>query len=132
MSENERQIRMGDEQWTSVEPFAMPWRISAKGNPFLQLEIGRTRVVISVFPSRFRQQDEWTFSVMLGDGQWTPSRLFYATCDDAKGGALQHLAVVRRELEGGVGATDALFRRNETSKTTERPPDWRRIRLDDE
>lgn len=129
---DERQIRLGDEQWTSVRPFDIPWRLSAKGNPFLALEIAQTKVVVSVFPSRFRQQDEWTFSVMVTDGQWTPSRLFYATQDDAKQGAIQHLSIVRRELEGGAPVTNALFRRDDT--TPERPadPSGRRIRLEDD
>lgn len=122
---DERQIRMGDEQYTSVRPFDMPWRISAKGNPFLSLDIGHTRIVISVFPSRFRRQDEWTFSVMLTEGQWQPSRLFYASVEDAKAGALQELAILRRQIEGGPPATNTL------PQLDERPPDpsGRRIRL---
>ena len=123
---DERYIRTGNEQWTSMRPFELQWKTSQKGNAYIELDVRGQRVVVTVFPSQFRRtgQDEWTFSVRTGD-EWLPSRQFFPTQDAAKESALLAIVEMRRAQTESVVIPPTIKR--EPVRDEPVPP--RRIRL---
>lgn len=119
-----RYIRTGDERWTQQTEFAVQWKISAKGNPYLKTDVHGVDVVLTVFRSAFsRTRDQWTYGVNYG-GQWAASQRFFIDEESAKTAALGAIGRMRRGGESGTTSSEPPKR-----EPVRDDPTGRRIRL---
>jgi hypothetical protein len=138
MADEDRYIRMGDEKWsTNVRPFEPLWKISQKGNPYLNLDVNGQRLVVTVYRSR-RSDAEWTFSVLFEDSaggaeRWVPSMMYFVSESDAKTAALSEIGVIRRQgtstENDSTPSPDGAPTTREPVQRDDKPKLDRRIRL---